>query len=256
MNAFFRRSGRKGLRRCFAINAEGKKKHRHTVSKAGVNCDWDWQLNRDAVWRFRGRRVLLEGPLPLWSFGVRQVSLPALCTFVARWLRSSDWVWQGVRAGSKWRAFSMISCQLSLITLSLYLSLVCSHNLFLSLLIELSLHPRFFSPTHPTLPLSFPTSSVFTLDMRRGEGFWWGPIKAYKPRLYRPHVFYNASLEAFLKFSGLHSWWLRRFIAFSLRRKWMLHLCHFNRRLIMSGRIAWSSLYQNKTLWCLVWKGR
>lgn len=207
------------------------------------------------MWCFGGRRVLLEGAQPLWSLGVRQVFLPAQCTFVARWLRSSDWVWQGVRAGSKWRAFSMISCQPSLITLSLYLSLVCSLNLFLSLLIQLSLYPHFLSLT-PYSPLSFPNSSVFTLDVRRGEGFWWGPIKAYKPRLYRPHVFYNASLEALLKFSGLHSWWLRRFIAFSLRRKWMLHLCHFNGSLIMSRRIAWSSLYQNKTLWCLVWKGR
>lgn len=133
-----------------------------------------------------------------------------------------------------------------------YLALVHSFNLSLSPLLRLvSLppvprrpEPLFFFPllAHPILPFpsSFSRCGLVTGDTR--EGFWWGPIKAYKPRLYRPHVFYNASLEAFSKFSGLHSWWLEIY-CFSLRRKWMLHLCHFNGSLIMSGRIPCASFY-------------
>lgn len=199
------------------------------------------------MWCFGGRCVLLEGTGSYWSFGVRQVPLPGPCTFVVRWLNSSDWFWQGVRTQSKWRAFSMISCQLSLITPCL-ISLLCTLLISSSLLVRLPPpSPRtFFFPVpllaHPVLPFPSPLCRCGLVSGDTREGFWWGPIKAYKPRLYQPHVFYNASLEAFSKFSGFHSWWLEIY-CFSLRRKWMLHLCHFNGSLIMSGRIPCASFY-------------
>lgn len=181
---------RKGLRRCFTVDLKKKKKawtkgEKNTSTETSYigqfNYEWHWPLNRESVWWFGGRGLLLEEEQPLWSLGERQVFLPAQCTFVARWLSSSDWLWQGVRAGSKWRAFSMISCQPSLITPCLYLSLVCPHNLFLSLLIQFSLYPpeNFFSAHTPHFPLSLAVPSVFTFDLRWGVGFWWGPIKAY-----------------------------------------------------------------------------
>lgn len=128
-----------------------------------------------------------------------------------------------------------------------YLSLVHSFNLFLSARTTPPPSPRtFFFPlpllAHPVLPFPSPLCQCGLVSGDTREGFWWGPIKAYKPRLYQPHVFYNASLEAFSKFSGFHSWWLEIY-CFSLRRKWMLHLCHFNGSLIMSGRIPCASFY-------------
>lgn len=166
----------------------------------------------------------------------------------------------------------MISCQPPLITLRLYLSLVCSPNLFLSLLTQLPpLSPEnfFFSnpppPRPPSYPLTHPTflpfpcpvllCSLWTPD--EGRGFLMRAYQSLQPRDHIGHMCFTIlPLKPSRGFSGLRSWWLRRFIALSLRRKWMLHLCHFNGSLIMSGRIARSTRYQNKTWWCLVWKGR
>lgn len=185
MNAFFHRSGAKDWGDASLLTkkkkekekawTKGKKNTSTETSYIGqFNYEWHWQLNRESVWWFGGRGLLLEGEQPLWSLGARQVFLPAQCTFVARWLSSSDRLWQGVRAGSKWRAFSMISCQPSLITPSLYLSLVCPHNLFLSLLIQLSLYPPenfFFLLTHPISPFPSPFLLCSRLTWDEGWGF-------------------------------------------------------------------------------------
>lgn len=112
----------------------------------------------------------------------------------------------------------MISCQPPLITLRLYLSLVCSPNLFLSLLTQLPpLSPEnfFFSTPHPSPSSPFPILSLTPLSSLfpcpvllcslwtpdEGRGFFdEGLSKLTTPRSYRPHVFYNASLEAFSRF--------------------------------------------------------
>lgn len=138
-----------------------------------VSHEWEWEFNGDTVWCSAGRRVLWEGTESLWSLGVRQVFLPVQCIFVVRWLSSSDWFWQGVRPGSKSRAFSMISCQPSFITHSLYLSLARCPNLFLSLLIQLPLYPLktcFFLLAHPISPFHSPflLCALLTWDEKGG----------------------------------------------------------------------------------------
>lgn len=162
-----------------------------SVERGWFNHEWTWQQNRDSVWCFGGRWVLLEGTGSFWSFGVCQVPLPAPCTFVVRWLSPSDCFWQGVRTQSKWRAFSMIRCQLSLIT-------PCLISLFCTLLISSSpcsydspppptpLPQNLFFPPparSPRFALSFPSLSVRTCDWGHTGGVLMRPYQSLQTQI-------------------------------------------------------------------------
>ena len=152
----------------------------------------------------------------------------------------------------------MISCHPSLITLSLYLPPVCSLNLFLSLLIQLSLYALKSSPVHSPHPACFSLPlSVLILDMTRGQGSHEDLQKLTKLDYIQHMCFTMLPLRFPWSFQDSTVSDCVEIYCWSLRGKWMQHLCHFNGSLIMWGWIALTPIYQkkrekNRTVWGVV----